>query len=241
MSTNGITNGSTPKITLYTNHRCPWAHRAHIVIKELGLPYEEVIIDLDKPREPWYLEVNPRGLVPSIKYNDTILTESAIVSHFLCDAHPSHLVPSPGSPTAALARARINFFVDTWVSKAGSYWFQVMRKEEGGERDALVQEFLGIVKKEIEPLLEGAEPYFGGSEKITLAEALVAPFIVRIYAFARNGMLPASMAEGLEALPNFSKWAAKAIEHESVRYIWDEEGVVEGARRRIASLKAQQK
>ena len=47
------------KITLYTNHRCPWAHRAHIVIKELGLQYDEVIIDLDKPREPWYLEVNP--------------------------------------------------------------------------------------------------------------------------------------------------------------------------------------
>ena len=44
---------------MYTNHRCPWAHRAHIVIKELGLEYEEVIIDLDKPREPWYLEVNP--------------------------------------------------------------------------------------------------------------------------------------------------------------------------------------
>ena len=52
-------NGDTPKITLYTNHRCPWAHRAHIVLKELGLPYDEVIIDLDTPREPWYLEVNP--------------------------------------------------------------------------------------------------------------------------------------------------------------------------------------
>lgn len=50
---------ATEKITLYTNHRCPWAHRAHIVVKELGLEYEEVIIDLDTPREPWYLEVNP--------------------------------------------------------------------------------------------------------------------------------------------------------------------------------------
>jgi glutathione S-transferase len=53
-----------PSITLYTNHRCPWAHRAHIVIKELGLPYDEVIIDLDKPREPWYLDVNPVRLPP---------------------------------------------------------------------------------------------------------------------------------------------------------------------------------
>jgi glutathione S-transferase len=43
-------NGNAPKITLYTNHGCPYAHRAHIVVKELGLSYEEVIIDLTKPR-----------------------------------------------------------------------------------------------------------------------------------------------------------------------------------------------
>lgn len=52
-------NGSAPKITLYTNHKCPYAHRAHIVLKELGLEYKEVIIDLDKPREDWYLKINP--------------------------------------------------------------------------------------------------------------------------------------------------------------------------------------
>jgi glutathionyl-hydroquinone reductase len=52
-------SGNAPSIKLYTNHRCPWAHRAHIVLRELGLKYDEVIIDLDKPREPWYLEINP--------------------------------------------------------------------------------------------------------------------------------------------------------------------------------------
>jgi glutathionyl-hydroquinone reductase len=52
-------NGNADKITLYTNHACPWAHRAHIVLKELGLKYDEVIIDLNTPREPWYLEINP--------------------------------------------------------------------------------------------------------------------------------------------------------------------------------------
>jgi glutathione S-transferase len=50
---------STPKIILYTNRGCPWAHRAHIALKESGLDYEEVTIDLSKPREPWYLDVNP--------------------------------------------------------------------------------------------------------------------------------------------------------------------------------------
>jgi hypothetical protein len=52
-------NGDQPKITIYTNHRCPYAHRSHIVLKELGLKHEEVFIDLDTPREPWYLEINP--------------------------------------------------------------------------------------------------------------------------------------------------------------------------------------
>lgn len=61
------TDGVTPKITLYTNHGCPWAHRAHIALKELQLPYEEVIIDLDRPRDEWYLKINPVGtLLPSV-------------------------------------------------------------------------------------------------------------------------------------------------------------------------------
>lgn len=68
----------------YTNHRCPWAHRAHIALAEIGLEFEEVIIDLNKPREPWYLkEVNPRGLVPALKYGDEVIIESGVVTQFL--------------------------------------------------------------------------------------------------------------------------------------------------------------
>lgn len=133
MATNGVsdgvsaTNGHTthnmaPKITLYTNHKCPHAHRAHITLNELNLPFEEVLIDLDTPRPQWYLDINPRGLVPAIKYSvpglmdEEIITESGIVALFLCDAFPSHLLPaSKESPFSALRRARINFFVDVSV------------------------------------------------------------------------------------------------------------------------------
>jgi len=34
---------------------------AHIALKELQLSYEEVIIDLDRPRDEWYLKINPVG------------------------------------------------------------------------------------------------------------------------------------------------------------------------------------
>jgi hypothetical protein len=50
---------ATPKITLYTSHECPYAHRVHIVLKELGLTYVEVMIDLSQPRDEWYLKINP--------------------------------------------------------------------------------------------------------------------------------------------------------------------------------------
>lgn len=177
-------------IKLYTNHRCPWAHRAHIVLRELGLEYEEVIIDLDTPREPWYLEINPvnysphnpisslplltiphqRGLVPAIDFNGHIIYESGIVAQFLADAYPSHLVPTAGTAEAALTRARIGFFVDTWFSKVGTYWFKILVQDSEEEKEKLVTEFVDLVGKEIEPLLKDAKPFFGGSEKLTLAE-----------------------------------------------------------------------
>lgn len=53
------TNGGSPEITFWTNHGCPWAHRVQIALKELGLSYGEEIIDLDKPRDEWYLKINP--------------------------------------------------------------------------------------------------------------------------------------------------------------------------------------
>ncbi|RYN35060.1 hypothetical protein AA0115_g2366 [Alternaria tenuissima] len=234
-------NGNTPKITLYTNHRCPWAHRAHIVLKELGLPYEEVIIDLGKPREPWYLEINPRGLVPAIDFNGEIITESGVVATFLADAYPSHVLPAAGSPDAALTRAKINFFVDTWFSKAGSYFYKILMAGSEDEKAKLSQEFVDVVGKEIEPLLKDAKPFFGGSQKVTLAEALTAPFIIRTYAMAKNELLPKSITSGLDALPNFSKWAAEVVKQDSVTYIWDEEAVIDGTRKRIESQKAASK
>jgi len=54
-----------------------------------------------------------------------------------------------------------------------------------------------------------------------------------------NGeILPISVKEGLQKLPNFSKWAQATMSRESVRYIWDEEDVVSRTKARIAKMKA---
>lgn len=120
--------------------------------------------------------ISQRGLVPAMKYSfgplqNEIITESAIVAQFLCDSKPSHLLPASNSSIeAALFRARLNFFVDTWNTKIGSYMFSMFRAESMEEKEAKSKEWVATVQREIEPLLSTANPFFDGSKDLTLAE-----------------------------------------------------------------------
>jgi glutathione S-transferase len=147
----------------------PVAHRAHITLAELGLSYKEEIIDLDTPRTPEYLKVNPRGLVPSISYNGEIITESAIVAQFLADTYPSDFLPASSDPKGALTRARINFFTDAWSTKVQSHIFKLTYSASVVSEE-VVKDATASIVKEIEPLLSNAAPFFNGSDKLTFAE-----------------------------------------------------------------------
>jgi glutathione S-transferase len=154
------------------------AHRAQIALAELGVPFEEEIIDLSTPRTAEYLEVNPRGLVPSLRFGDQIITESAIVAQLLADAYPdanaNALLPASTSPGGALARARIAFFTDTWSTKVGTFFAKTLYSAKSPEEAAAsAAELNAAIVKEIEPLLAGAAPFFAGSQKLTLAEVRV--------------------------------------------------------------------
>lgn len=142
----------------------------HIALKELDLPFEEVTIDLDKPRTPEYLKINPAGLVPALDHNGEILVESAVVAQYLVDAFPSHLVPASNAPGGALRRARIALFVDAFNSKFNTPLFGVHTAKTEEEKEAIVEKVVDGLVKHVEPLLADAAPFFGGSDKLTLAE-----------------------------------------------------------------------
>jgi len=231
-------------ITFYTYHGCPYAHRVHIALNELGLPFKEVAIDLDKPREPWYLQINPRGLVPALRIaspklgGEHILIESGIIVQFLADVVPGPLAPPSNTPQGAITRARLNYFIDTWNTKIGNYMFNMFRASTPESREALSREWVSAVKKEIEPLLADASPYFGGSSTMTLAEVNIAPFIMRIYELASSNVLPKSVHDGLDGLPNFKQWASAIRQEKSVLSIWDGPTFVSRTQSRLERMKA---
>ncbi|KAI1206094.1 glutathione S-transferase domain-containing protein [Annulohypoxylon truncatum] len=230
---------ATPKIKLYTNHGCPWAHRAHIALAELQLPFEEEIIDLAVPRTPEYLKINPRGLVPALEFNGEILTESAIISNFLANEFPSHLLPVSNAPGGALLRAKIDFFVDTFISKVNSNFFKAQYAKTDDEVEGFVKEYVEAVVKEIEPLLINATPFFNGSDKLTQAEVLTGSFIVRLFTLPKYGLFPEHILTDLSTkAPYFYRWGQAVSKHPSVLVIYDEKVMAAKTRERLAKLRA---
>ncbi|KAF0677129.1 glutathione S-transferase family protein [Profundibacterium mesophilum] len=62
----------------------------HIVLEELGLPYEPRWIDLraGAQRGASYLEVNPKGRVPALSTPQGVLTETHAILVWLASTHP---------------------------------------------------------------------------------------------------------------------------------------------------------
>jgi glutathione S-transferase len=73
----------------------------HIVIHELGLPYEAVKVDLVKhalPDGSDYRAINPKGYVPLLELDDgTRLTEASVLVQYLADQRPGVIAPKFGT------------------------------------------------------------------------------------------------------------------------------------------------
>lgn len=76
----------------------------HIVLEEIGAPYQRVFIDRpnDAHKRPAYLAMNPNGTIPVLEDGPLVLYETAAICLHLCDTHPgAKLAPAVGSPERA--------------------------------------------------------------------------------------------------------------------------------------------
>lgn len=80
------------------------AMAAHAALEELGVPFALHFIDVESPRPPEYLRLNPHGKVPTLVVGDDpadpshALYQGAAILRYLADRHPEgKLAPPPGS------------------------------------------------------------------------------------------------------------------------------------------------
>ena len=84
-----------------------------LILEEIGADYEliQTTIDMDKPRPPEQIALNPNGWVPVLIWDDKAMYECAAISIFLCDRHPdAMLAPAANDPARGLFLQTLVYF-----------------------------------------------------------------------------------------------------------------------------------
>ncbi len=108
-------------LTLYRDHNAVCCQKVELVLFEKGLAFESrtVPLFLAAQFEPAYLEINPRGVVPTLVHEGSTIIESTVICEYLEESFPE---PSL-MPADAAGRAQVRQWtklVDEEIHEAGS-------------------------------------------------------------------------------------------------------------------------
>jgi glutathione S-transferase len=106
----------------------------HILLEELGVPYERVLVDRQQGlhKAPAYLRLNPNGLLPVLTDGDLVLYETAAIVLHLCDTHPeAGLAPQLGIPERAHFYKWLAWLTNTLQTTLIIYFYPERWMDEG--------------------------------------------------------------------------------------------------------------
>ncbi|CAE6498285.1 unnamed protein product [Rhizoctonia solani] len=226
-------------LTLYTCDVCPFAQRAVIALEEAKADYITYNIDLlNKPE--WYTsKVNPASKVPAIAYGgpkvnpenpspeSAKIAESLVLLEFIADLYPNSGLLS----TDPVERARTRFIMDIFRTKVFLAHNALVWR--GNSPEALYNGLLSFQ----EQLELHAKPFLGGN-KINIADAAVAPFLIRLEAHLRNDVGGFTAGEGpklydevfkSERFNTLSKYTHALLARETIKQSFSEDKYLERA------------
>jgi glutathione S-transferase len=127
--------------------------KSMIPLKEKGLAYESVYVDLHKfeQHQDWFTAINPEGQVPVLDHDGVIVTHTTVINEYLEDAFPDDQPASgPLRPTTPAGAARMRYwnkFVDeqvmNYVSMHG--WHRLVRVIASSIEDGKFEELMSHV------------------------------------------------------------------------------------------------
>jgi glutathione S-transferase len=172
-------------------------------------------------------QLNPLGQIPVITYGDPPssdgvpsptafkLAESTVIAEFIADLYPNAGLLPP-SPTD---RAKIRFFIDTATKGLIASTTALLFK--GGSHEESLKH-IDTLQGLLDPKSDST--YFVG-DRITLADATIAPFAIALANFGRSEIAPKSdgeIAKLLAALKGekyavFNRYSQGLVDHPSVK------------------------
>jgi len=100
-----------PETVLYGFPGSLCSQKVRLALAEKGVPYEDRFVDIElrlTNYEPWYLRLNPRGVVPTLVRGEQVVTDSARILEYVDQAFdgPSLTPEDPGE------RERMAYWID---------------------------------------------------------------------------------------------------------------------------------
>lgn len=205
-------------LVLYSGWFCPFVQRIWIALEEKRIQYQYIEVNpYHKPDS--LLSLNPRGLVPTLKWHDKPLYESSLVLQFLDEAYPDH--PPRLMPEDVYDKWRVRLWIDFVGSKIIPAFHRFLQCQNRGEElDKKRGEFLGILK-EITKAMDGEGPFFLGNE-FGMVDIVLVPWAVRLWVFDhfKGGLGMPEKGQGgedEEVWGRWRKWYEAVSERRSVK------------------------
>ncbi|BFO57042.1 glutathione S-transferase family protein [Acidovorax sacchari] len=155
----------TPHLVLISHVLCPYVQRAVIVLKEKGVPFERLDVDLAHKPE-WLLASSPLGKTPVLLVDGVPIFESAVICEFLDETVKPRL-----HPACALDRARHR----AWM-EFGSSLLDTIGAFYNAKDSASLTLQIRQIRSRLEQLESalGEGPFFGG-DHFGLVDAVFGP------------------------------------------------------------------
>ncbi|GMH40021.1 hypothetical protein BSKO_07925 [Bryopsis sp. KO-2023] len=166
-------------LVLYSHTVCPYAQRVWLALEEKELEYTLVQIDLaNKPS--WYRSVNPRGLVPAVEYDGTVVTESDEICQWIEENFDGPQLTPSDKDAREFAENIIRQAGP--VSHAGLGLLGGSTSHMWGVGSSPTDAQISAFESSLNVIEEGFDrfggPYLVGN-KVTLADISIFPFIER--------------------------------------------------------------
>lgn len=119
-------------VTIYTLPTSICSQRVRLTLEEKGVPYRDHSVNIREFEnlQPWYVAMNPRGLVPTLKFGDRTLFDSLTIMLFIDNYFEGPRL-SPSDP--ALRKQMVAWLtrMDEFPVRDLSYRWQLERVKQG--------------------------------------------------------------------------------------------------------------
>lgn len=204
------------EVTLYIGNKnySSWSLRGWLVLKESGLPFDEVLIPLDEPNtRTELLRLSPSGRVPAMKHGELTVWDSLAIGEYLAELCPDKRFWPEDPGQRAVARS-ISAEMHSGFAALRNHLPMNIRSSFPNrgvtpEVQADINRITAIWREQRRKVAADAGPFLFGH--FTVTDAMFAPVVSRFRTYRIDlDELCQAYADAVWAMPSYKDWQEAA-------------------------------